>query len=751
MILAKIDFGDEVWRLVSVAVAVLQPVLVIVLCAMFVLAAAHLLTMFGTRWGNKRVSGKAFLFSIGVHLALACGIIALWPEVVHSYFLRSDADEQEERIRIEQIIVETPLEVPRDEGDTPVWEQLPETRPAGWERTPAELSMDPEVTPTRPDTPEFAALAAPEQTPLPLEDAAVPVAADTTPQGRVEPAAVPLETPQAPTPVREDVQAPPTLRERSQAMAVETPQSDSPERPRAGQVQRLSPDVQPDATSVAGAEEEQATLARTDEAAEVMRREGPAPSTLDVEQLGAQVEQPGPSPEASGSSRPRIARERTSTPRSTGEGGVERFRPETAPQQSDDESTDPTQSMLAATPGDLPELERPALENAGGAETTVPAPYRMRTREQRDQATQQFGGTAESEQAVAASLAWLAANQHPNGYWDADQHGAGQASRGQDGIERENAGRYSDTGVTGLAVLAFLAPGNTPGAGEYSDNVARALRWLISQQAASGAIAGGNREGDVAFMYCHAIATFALAEAYAIDSSAEWLKQPVEKAVRYTLSAQLADGGWRYGRYRAEENVDGDMSIFGWQLMSLKSAELAGIPIPSAAREKMIQFLIDRSLGHSGGLASYRLQAQDRVTPAMTAEALFCKQMLGMSPDNSASAEAVEYLRRYPPHRAQANFYYWYYGTLAMFQYGGGDDPARREAWESWNETLRDLLVVDQRKSGPLAGSWDPNGLWGGYGGRVYTTAVATLCLEVYYRYHLVSRERQGIEPPSAP
>jgi hypothetical protein len=63
-----------------------------------------------------------------------------------------------------------------------------------------------------------------------------------------------------------------------------------------------------------------------------------------------------------------------------------------------------------------------------------------------------------------------------------------------------------------------------------------------------------------------------------------------------------------------------------------------------------------------------------------------------------------------------------------MRQYGGDE-------WTLWNEQLRDLLVQDQRQDGSFAGSWDPNDPWGRYGGRVYSTALATLCLEVYYRY----------------
>jgi hypothetical protein len=45
------------------------------------------------------------------------------------------------------------------------------------------------------------------------------------------------------------------------------------------------------------------------------------------------------------------------------------------------------------------------------------------------------------------------------------------------------------------------------------------------------------------------------------------------------------------------------------------------------------------------------------------------------------------------------------------------------------------VLVPSQIEDGPNAGSWDPDMEWGGYGGRVYSTALAAMCLEVYYRY----------------
>jgi hypothetical protein len=80
------------------------------------------------------------------------------------------------------------------------------------------------------------------------------------------------------------------------------------------------------------------------------------------------------------------------------------------------------------------------------------------------------------------------------------------------------------------------------------------------------------------------------------------------------------------------------------------------------------------------------------------------------------------------PGTGTMNFYYWYYGTLAMFQRQGDD-------WTRWNAALQHELLARQRWDGKSAGSWDADDQWGGYGGRIYSTALAALSLEVYYRY----------------
>ena len=63
-----------------------------------------------------------------------------------------------------------------------------------------------------------------------------------------------------------------------------------------------------------------------------------------------------------------------------------------------------------------------------------------------------------------------------------------------------------------------------------------------------------------------------------------------------------------------------------------------------------------------------------------------------------------------------------------MFQMQG-------DHWTAWNERLHPLRESSQGEEGPLAGSWNPDTRWAGYGGRGYSTALATLCLEVYYRF----------------
>jgi hypothetical protein len=80
------------------------------------------------------------------------------------------------------------------------------------------------------------------------------------------------------------------------------------------------------------------------------------------------------------------------------------------------------------------------------------------------------------------------------------------------------------------------------------------------------------------------------------------------------------------------------------------------------------------------------------------------------------------------------DFYYWYYASLALFQYDGPDGPM----WKKWNEPMKNTIVSNQHtaKDGCMNGSWNPEvDRWGFEGSRVYGTALNAMSLEVYYRY----------------
>jgi len=329
------------------------------------------------------------------------------------------------------------------------------------------------------------------------------------------------------------------------------------------------------------------------------------------------------------------------------------------------------------------------------------------------------GATAESEAAVQAALRWLAANQSPNGRWDPRRLDAG-IGLAADGEERQFAGAHADTGLTGLALLAFLASGHTHLSGEYRDNVRRGLEFLLASQDASGSIGATNNIYER--MYCHAMATCALSEAYAMTRDKRILPG-LQAAINFTIRTQdRASGSWRY-----LVGQSGDTSQLGWHVMSLKSAELGGLPMPTETRTGMVRFLGTVSSGRSGGLACYQ-PARPLPTRSMTAEALACRKFLGISTSPDLVAEASNYILQEPPGVGMTNHYYWYYATLALHQTQG-------EAWRRWNEALQTKLLATQRHDGSWAGSWDPDPVWGRCGGRVYSTSLCTLCLEVYYRY----------------
>jgi len=287
-------------------------------------------------------------------------------------------------------------------------------------------------------------------------------------------------------------------------------------------------------------------------------------------------------------------------------------------------------------------------------------------------------------------------------------------------------GQYHEPAVTALAVLAFLGAGYTHKSGKYKDNVERAVKWLRAKQLPCG---GWVRAGSGMEIYDHTMATLAMAEAYGMSKDPA-LRKPAQKGIDYVLKQQVRYKGWRHGRWHST-------SVMGWAVMALKSARLAGLKVDAAGFQGATNRLSEVTDPRSGKVGySRRGFYPDSKGFVTTSVGMVCAQFMGTPNTDPIMKKQADLLLKLPPrwkkncgHRSDVQFFYhWYYGTLGMFQMGG-------EPWKQWNAALKKTLLPNQRKGGDADGSWDPTSGWAPVGGRVYSTAVGALILEVYYRY----------------
>jgi hypothetical protein len=341
----------------------------------------------------------------------------------------------------------------------------------------------------------------------------------------------------------------------------------------------------------------------------------------------------------------------------------------------------------------------------------------------RKRAIARFGGSPATESAVEAALRWLARHQSADGSWDAAKY------------ESKCPNSRIQVGCTGLSLLAFLGAGHTDRTGMFKDNVKRAIKYLLSvQNKADGRVSVMARGGSGASVgYNHAVGALALAEAYGMSPNST-LRAAAQKAVDYTINVhQVNGGGWRYDPKSSE-----DTSVTGWFVMQLKSAKIAGLKVSNSGFQGATNFL-DR-VTNSAGLTGYASSSGTSAT--MTSVAMVCRQFMGTPNTDHGLKNAGNHLVKFTPqwkdarsHSKERGFYYWYYGTLSMFQMGGKN-------WKTWNTQMKKILLDNQRKGGPmdgsledLDGSWDVESWIDKYGGRVMTTALGALTLEIYYRY----------------
>ncbi|MGA2069611.1 MAG: hypothetical protein ABSG86_31960, partial [Thermoguttaceae bacterium] len=341
-------------------------------------------------------------------------------------------------------------------------------------------------------------------------------------------------------------------------------------------------------------------------------------------------------------------------------------------------------------------------------------------------------GSGFTEPAVEFGLRFFTLIQFPDGHWSLDALPPGVATD-----DAALGGIPADSAATGLVLLSYLGAGYTHLDERYRDVVRRGVEWLVKHQKPDGDLyTGGHR---VTHFYGHGIAAMALCEAYGMTQDPD-LREPARKAVEFIVKTQEPRrGGWRY-----EPGRESDTSVTGWQLMALKSAQMAGLDVPRETLERISRWLDQAQGPGNDGRYVYSPwegdTAEERAgrvpSLAMTAEAMLMRMYLGQRRNDVQLIRGAEYLAAHLPEvgsreQPTRDSYYWYYATQAMFQMQG-------PYWTAWQNRLNPLLKAGQVQDGPWAGSWHPlepvRDTWG-HAGRLYVTAMNLLMLEVSYRH----------------
>jgi len=364
--------------------------------------------------------------------------------------------------------------------------------------------------------------------------------------------------------------------------------------------------------------------------------------------------------------------------------------------------------------------------------------FRQRDVGRRAQVARQYGGTEGTEKAVEMGLDFFARHQFPDGHWSLHEL-PGNLRYPDPALGQMR----SDSAATGLVLLTYLGAGYTHLDDKHRAIVDRGIDWLVRNQQPDGDLFSKVGGSKYTWLYSHGIAAIALCEAYGMTQDPE-LREPARKAVDFIVSTQHPTrGGWRYKPFKPDQETD--TSVSGWQLMALKSAQMAGLDVPQKAFDRVDAWLDQAAVPNQEGRYVYNPYAAD--TPeqregrkpnlAMTAEAMLMRMYLGHQSNEPNLIAGADYLKENLPAveskgRPARDCYYWYYATQAMFQ-------MQRDYWPAWNDRLREISESSQVEEGETAGSWHPHkpvqDRWGHAGGRLYVTAMHLLMLEVYYRH----------------
>ncbi len=386
-------------------------------------------------------------------------------------------------------------------------------------------------------------------------------------------------------------------------------------------------------------------------------------------------------------------------------------------------------NMLSALPGDS------ALK--------FPAFFSSRTPSKRRKALKKHGGSDETEASVEKALAYLDSKQNEDGSWGS-----------------ENLRDGSNVVLSSLAVLTFLAHGETTFSPKYGQTVRKGIRKLVdfSRMENIEKCADG---------FGHAILAYALSEAYGITLIPA-AKKAMDKRIKAIVNGQNKFGSFNANYDNSPQNavkdagtgklkreiIPGepkcDLSFAGWNCQAMMAATISGSEVEglqealTKAEEGITTVHQAKDGGFSYGFNACRFEAVPEVSPVGS----LCLQLLGAG-EKPAAKKALKWIKKNKRGtllqcRWKGNqhfpLYAWYYQTQTLFQGHKG----KGQVWKKWNESMKKALLDNQQYNG----SWlSPTlGSRKGFGENlslfkneddlaIYCTSFCALMLQVYYRY----------------
>lgn len=313
-------------------------------------------------------------------------------------------------------------------------------------------------------------------------------------------------------------------------------------------------------------------------------------------------------------------------------------------------------------------------------------------------AVKKYGGTPSGQNSVDKALTWLAKVQLDNGSWE------------------------NNPAHTGLALLCFLAHGDTPLSEKYGVTVQKSIQWLAVNMPENQM---WGRE------YSHAIATYAISEAYGM-TKIPFLISPMESGIDVIIKGQQINGGFDYAYKKGER---WDVSVVGWQMQAMKAAYISGCTNPELkpTMDKSVNFM--QNIAYSNSKFGYTSPGSG--SPNMTGVGCLSLILLG---DKNCN-EVKDSLKWIMENRVQTwdlnwednnkNLYGWYYETQAVFQ----NNPNGKD-WNLWKTKFQNTLIRNQHSEGYWTFEKDHHGIGGEtISGKILSTTLCCLQLEVFYRY----------------